>query len=765
MIDDRHLDEQTGTDCPSEDALRALLYDPTLGASPSSHATVGERSAIAEHVDVCSRCQEFLERMTEVPGDLISSSSVTGNDPDGTICEMIHSFQRLQPSPDLGMNLERARAIATNIDDFDTVELIGSGGSGVLFRARHKRLERDVAIKVWPAAALDVATTRDRVDREAQALARLDHPHVVRVFDYGTTSEGAAYLVMEYVHGRTLNALIRQVGALSPRRAATLVRDVARALQAAHDLGLVHRDVKPANILLPTGEATTDAARQLPVKLVDFGLVLDEKSEHSLTVEGAFAGTPYYMSPEQIENAHGVDRRADVYSLGVVLYELLTATRPFQGVMRMVLHQTLHEDPIEPRKRDDSIPVELETICLKAMAKEKQHRYGTAAAFADDLGRWLNHEPIRARRPSLLKKATSWARRNPQMALMIACITALLVILGVGGPLASWRIARARDAAERLNQQMAAQRNQALATLHTMVFDIPDYLSKEEFSFEEIERSVLESALRGLEDVADWPQEPGFQYDTAGAVAVAHARLAGAYYWSDDNPTAQRHARRAIDVAKAALKKQTPSPHPHEAQSLANWFLANIALEENDESAAIAFAELAVEADRRRLRLTDDDTDACHDLLATLEFLVDALDAQSGLEKASSYIDEAILTSRALLGRSEQPCASAHLAHNLTSKARLQLEQGRLESARGAYRQALTHLDESELGGCIDLPLTIADCCSRLASIALQNGDQAAARTWREKGRQRLAELRKSFDEQPEGLDDWFEQAHQSLEP
>ena len=770
MSDESTRDAGQRSRCPDEAALMAMLHGPTLDHVSIESASDSTTTDIADHVDTCPDCQAALELLTQVPPDLVPSSATphSSANHDATIHQLVDSFQRRSPFGAVPLNLEHARAIATNIDDFDTVELIGSGGSGVLFRARHKRLGRDVAIKVWPATSLDDSTTRSRVDREAQALARLDHPDVVRVFDYGTTEEGAAYLVMEYVNGRTLNALIRQIGALSPRRAATLVRDVANALESAHRSGLIHRDVKPSNILMPTSEengATADSKQQDRVKLVDFGLVLDEASEQSLTLEGAFAGTPYYMSPEQIENAHAVDCRADVYSLGVVLYELLTATRPFHGVMRMVLHQALHEEPIEPRKRDDSIPVDLETICLKAMAKEPAQRYASAAAFGEDLQRWLDHKPIHARRPSFWEKAKSWARHNPQTAAMVVSMIALLLTLGIGGPIASFRISKARDAAEAMSQQMAAQRNQALATLHTMVFDIPDYLSKEEFSFEELEQSVLESALRGLEDIATWPQESDLRQDTSGAVAVAHARLAGAYYFSEENGKAREHANRAIAVAGQSENARNATRHPREAKSIAYWFLANIALEEGQGEQAVQFAKMAIQADRERLHFDASDPDSHHDLLATLEFLVDVLVQQGNAIEAAGYIDEAIVTSVRLRDEHDERCGAAHLAHNLTSKGLLQLENEQLEAARQSYQRALSYLDDSEMGSCIDLPLTIADCCHRLASIAEQEGDAESAVAWREKGRKRLDELRQLFEVQPDGIEDWFEEAKRSLEP
>jgi hypothetical protein len=325
---------------------------------------------------------------------------------------------------------------------FELIDRVGTGAFGTVYKARDTELDRIVAVKVPRTITLDDGSEEgDRFLREARSVAQLRHPSIVTVHEVGQY-EGVPFLVQDFVEGITLADLMTGEQ-LSPRQAAELVATIADALQYAHDQGVVHRDVKPSNIMLEMGRLVSggvvsgkkpSASDHSPLtthyspKLMDFGLARRDEGEITVTFEGQVLGTPAYMSPEQARGeAHQVDGRSDVYSLGVILYQLLTKELPFRGNPRMQMHQVMHQEPTPPRRRNPALPRDLETICLKALAKESAERYQTARDFAADLRRFLKGEPILARRVGLLERAIKWVRRRPAAAALGA---AVLVMIG-----------------------------------------------------------------------------------------------------------------------------------------------------------------------------------------------------------------------------------------------------------------------------------------------------------------------------------------------
>jgi len=344
----------------------------------------------------------------------------------------IPSPSQSEALPKPGLPVEKMPAA---IGRFQIRSVLGAGAYGTVYRAFDPHLEREVALKVPRAETLDSPKSVERFLREAKAAARLRHPHIVPVFDTGRDGE-LLYIASAFIEGRTLARAIDE--GVSFTRAAEIVRDLAEALAYAHHLGIVHRDVKPANIMLDLqGEA----------HLMDFGLAHRQDSAEKLTQDGTILGTPAYMAPEHAGGSSGlVQPASDQYSLGVILYELLCGQTPFSGPAQIVLFNALNTEPPPPRGLKPHIPRDLETICLKALAKRPEERYAACAEMAEDLRRWLALEPIQARRMGVAERLMRWCKREPALAVTILAVAACLVIVTL---VATWAAANQAASAEK----------------------------------------------------------------------------------------------------------------------------------------------------------------------------------------------------------------------------------------------------------------------------------------------------------------------------
>jgi WD40 repeat protein/tRNA A-37 threonylcarbamoyl transferase component Bud32 len=351
------------------------------------------------------------------------------------------------------------RPHAPLVPEYDLLGVIGAGGMGVVYKARHRRLNRLVALKTLGRDALADPGSRDRFQVEAEAVARLQHPNIIQVFDVGTFEERAGvhtpYLSLEYVGGGNLYK--HTFAPQPPAWAARLVATLARAVHAAHQVGVIHRDLKPANVLL-----TVDGEP----KVADFGLAkqttepgTDARGRY-LTLAGTAMGTPEYMAPEQVDGTAATPA-FDIYALGVILYELLTARVPFKGLtVSETMMMVVFDEPLSPRRLQPGLPRDLETICLKCLEKDPAKRYATADDLADDLGRWLGGQTIRARPASRVERVGRWAKRNPTAA-GLAAVAVGLAVAGVSGVTWKWRDAVWHADQAEAKAQEAEDRRQA----------------------------------------------------------------------------------------------------------------------------------------------------------------------------------------------------------------------------------------------------------------------------------------------------------------
>jgi tetratricopeptide (TPR) repeat protein len=389
------------------------------------------------------------------------------------------------------------------IGPYEIARRLGSGGMGAVFLARRVddyRLE--VAVK-FVRADLVSEELLERFRRERQVLAGLQHPNIARLLDGGTADDGRPYFVMEYIAGEPITRYCES-NQLGHRARARLFHAVCLAVHHVHSQGILHRDLKPSNILV-TADGTPH--------LTDFGLAKVDGEDAGQTQTGLLVGTPCYMAPEQA--AGGSCRpgpRADLFTLGVVLYELLTGRLPFQGTnVRDTLDQIATREPVAPSRLAPAVPRDLETICLRCLQKSPSRRYGSASELADDLRRFLGHEPIRARPVSTAERLGRWCRRNPKVAGLAAALLAA-VVGGFATVAVLWRLADARGKAAESRERLARR------VLEEIYVQVAEKKLAQEPGMQKVQRDVLRQALAFYRELlAQNPTDRELRYKTSQA--------------------------------------------------------------------------------------------------------------------------------------------------------------------------------------------------------------------------------------------------------
>ncbi len=464
--------------------------------------------------------------------------------------------------------------VLPTIHGYEVLSVLGRGSMGVVYQARQVGLKRLVALKMILAGGHAGPEQRERFRREAEAVARLAHPNIVQIHEVGE-HQGLPFFSLEYVAGGTLARHLAGTPQ-PPRWAAQLVATLARAVQHAHDAGVVHRDLKPGNVLvgadLPVCPGEKGRQECLPprVKIADFGLAKHLEDESRATGSGALLGTPSYMAPEQARGLgppRSVGPAADVYGLGAILYECLTGRPPFLGQTALdTLEQVVSREPIPPSRLQPGVPRDLETVCLTCLHKEPGKRYASAADLAGDLERFLKGEPIHARPVGRLERLLKWVRRRPVPAGLAACCAVLALSLVAGGLVYNVRLRQALVLAEQERDRARAYRQRMLKTVDELLTQVGDERLADVPEMEPVRRQLLEEALRFYRDLLDGKDHA--DPDVRREAALAYRRTANINQLLDRLDQADRQLRAALALLEQLADEQPASPDCSYQQAL-----------------------------------------------------------------------------------------------------------------------------------------------------------------------------------------------------
>jgi len=567
-----------------------------------------------------------------------------GNDGDGRTLDLTR-LRHLALLPANSLELDLSDPEQRRLGDYELLELIGEGGMGIVYRARHLSLDREVALKLLAAGPWASRDFVERFRREAQNAARMQHPNIVAIHEVGAT-EDLHFFSMRLVRGRSVAVAIRDEHRFEPRRAVQLMRTVAEAVAYAHSLGVLHLDLKPANILLDE-DGTPHVADFGLARRLDSALALDNEE---------ISGTPAYMAPEQAElHTHKISAATDIWGLGAVLYELLTGQPPFQAPDAQALLRLVCEGRVRaPRRLVPQLPADLDAVVLKCLAHDPARRYASARALADDLGCFLERREVRARALNVVQRLGRWVRREPRLA---AAIGAVFVALGTGLAAATvqWRHAQAN-----------AEHTRATRDFLVGIFEEanPDENGGRPMTAHELldrgERRIERHALADAE----------VRTDLLGVL--------GKLYWDiGDYPRAESLLQQAIDGAR----------HAHVGDATQARLLLDQASVENEQNKYAA----AIDNATRSLQLSDGNGESgAADANEARRQIAQAKIGDGHTADAEALLRTTLADDRRRLGPGSREVADDEilLGHAL-------LEQSRLDESIAATREAIAAAEKA----------------------------------------------------------------------